>query len=235
MDIYDVDFVEQLFDEMAGTYERVNYIASFGFSERWRRQFVRQVAIRPDMVVYDLMCGMGECWEGVAPYLLGNGRILALDLSSVMLRGAEKEREKFPHLEIVLSKQNALANSLEDASADCLICGFGVKTFSDEQKEILAAEIKRILKPGGVFSLVEISVPNGRLLKALYMFYLKRVIPVVGRLFLGNPENYRMLGIYTAQFQNCRNLQAILGRHGLETRYHDYFFGCASGVSGFKR
>jgi ubiquinone/menaquinone biosynthesis methyltransferase len=235
MDIYNVDFVEQLFDEMAGTYERVNTISSFGFSRRWRKQFVRQVAIRPNMVVYDLMCGMGECWGAVTSLLSENGRIIALDLSTVMLRGAEREKEKFPHLDIVLFKENILTNSLETASADCIISGFGVKTFSDEQKEILATEIHRILKPGGLFSLVEISVPHGRLLKALYMFYLKQVIPVVGRLFLGNPENYRMLGIYTERFHNCRNLNTILARHGLQTNYHDYFFGCASGVSGSKR
>jgi ubiquinone/menaquinone biosynthesis methyltransferase len=235
MDIYNVDFVEQLFDEMAATYERVNAISSFGFSRRWRRQFVKQINIRPDMVIYDLMCGMGECWEGVAPYLSGNGRLVALDLSTVMIRGAERQKEKLPHLDILLCHENILANSLETASADCIISSFGVKTFSDEQKETLAAEIHRILKPGGLFSLVEISVPDGRLLKVLYMFYLQRVIPVIGRLFLGNPENYRMLGIYTEAFQNCRNLQTILGRHGLHTTYHNYFFGCASGVSGFKR
>jgi demethylmenaquinone methyltransferase/2-methoxy-6-polyprenyl-1,4-benzoquinol methylase len=186
------------------------------------------------MVIYDLMCGMGECWAGVAPHLSANGRLVALDLSTVMIRGAERQKANFPHLDIVLCHENLLANTLETASADCIISGFGVKTFSDEQKEILAAEIHRILKPGGRFSLVEISVPHNLLLKTLYLFYLKRLIPIIGRLFLGNPENYRMLGIYTQAFQNCRNLQTILGRHNLHTTYHDYFFGCASGVSGFK-
>src|SRR5687768_18492509 len=112
MDIYNVDFVEHLFDEMAATYERVNDISSFGFSRRWRRQFVKQINIRPDMVIYDLMCGMGECWDGVAPHLSANGRLVALDLSTVMIRGAARQKEKFPHLDIVLCHENLLTNAL---------------------------------------------------------------------------------------------------------------------------
>ncbi len=66
------------------------------------------------------------------------------------------------------------------------------------------------------------------------MFYLKEIIPLLGRLLLGNPENYRMLGLYTEKFRDCRTMRDLLARHGLRTTYHDYFFGCASGVSGVR-
>ena len=65
-DIYDPGFVESLFDEMASTYDAVNYVASIGFSKRWRRQVVSKAMIQPGMVVCDLMCGMGECWNAIA-------------------------------------------------------------------------------------------------------------------------------------------------------------------------
>lgn len=234
MNIYDTAYVEKLFDEMAGTYELVNYLSSFGFSLRWRRQFVDKARVRAGMVVCDLMCGMGECWGGIAPSLGPNDHVLALDLSQGMLRGAHKRRPKFPQLDIQIRKENALANSLADASVDCVICGFGIKTFSDEQKALLAAQIKRILKPQGTFSLVEVSVPTGWWLKDLYMFYLKQLIPLVGSLLLGNPENYRMLGLYTEKFGNCRGMAEALTHQGLSVTYHQYFYGCATGVSGQK-
>jgi demethylmenaquinone methyltransferase/2-methoxy-6-polyprenyl-1,4-benzoquinol methylase len=81
---------------------------------------------------------------------------------------------------------------------------------------------------------VEISLPPARLLRGAYLLYLQRVIPLVGRLFLGNPDNYRMLGHYTRGFGDCAEFARMLGEAGLEVRHHAYFFGCATGVSGRK-
>lgn len=234
MNIYDANYVERLFDEMSKTYEAVNYLSSFGFSARWRKQFVSTARIKPGMKVYDLMCGMGECWPAIASHLARHDHLIALDLSQGMLAGAERHRIRFPHLNIELLKQNALANTLPDACADSLVCGFGLKTFTDAQRERLASEIKRLLKPGGTFAMIEVSVPHGWLFKDLYLFYLKHLIPLVGQLLLGNPENYRMLGVYTERFGDCRNMMSALAQQGLQVEYHQYFYGCASGVSGVR-
>lgn len=232
MDIYDSRFVEALFDEMSTTYEAMNYATSFGFSLRWRRQFVARAAIPEGGAVCELMCGMGECWSAIAPRLGAGGRLTALDISAGMLGHASRRLPRHDGLSITLLKEDALSSSIPDASADCLLCAYGVKTFSPEQQRRLAAEIRRILKPGGSFSLVEVSKPAGWALEGLYMFYLKRVIPVIGRLMLGNPENYRMLGVYTENFGDCRALRDMLAAVGLEARFESYFFGCATGVSG---
>ena len=119
-------------------------------------------------------------------------------------------------------------------NADTVVSAFGIKTFSDEQKAILASEIWRILKPNGTFSLIEVSVPSNAFLKPLYMFYLKTIIPLIGSIFLGNPENYKMLGVYTEKFGNCQKMKEILENQGFTVIYHDYFFGCATGLSGIK-
>lgn len=232
-DIYDVQYVESLFDEMSGSYEKVNYLTSFGFSKRWRRQFVEKAAVESDMVVCDLMCGMGECWSAIAGSL-GSGQLLAIDYSNGMLAGARKRRNKYRNLDITIEKQNALANTIEGESVDRIVSAFGIKTFSDEQKEVLALEVKRILKPHGIVSLIEVSVPHTPLLRHLYMFYLKYMIPLIGAAFLGNPENYRMLGVYTEIFGNCNRMHEILARHGFRVVYHNYFFGCATGLTAIK-
>jgi len=160
LDIYDAGFVERLFDEMSGTYERVNYLSSFGFSRRWREQFVGEISIGSGMTVCDLMCGVGECWEAVSAHLAG-GRLVALDFSGGMLRLAEHRRADLPDIDVTLRREDALASSLGDGYADRIVCGFGVKTLSDEQKEVFASEVARLLRPGGAFSLVEVSVPRG--------------------------------------------------------------------------
>jgi demethylmenaquinone methyltransferase/2-methoxy-6-polyprenyl-1,4-benzoquinol methylase len=233
-DIYDPHFVESLFDEMSATFDVVNYLSSFGFSQRWRKQFVRHASLRPGLRVAELMCGMGECWAAIAKPISPGGRLLALDFSSGMLNGAEKRTARFPDLQISLCKQDALANNLDDESVDCVLCCFGIKTLSDAQQDRLASEIRRILKPRGTFSLIEISVPAGWWLEGMYMVYLKHIIPWIGRLLLGNPENYRLLGIYTERFRDCRVFLEKLASRGLQVTYHRYFYGCATGVSGVK-
>jgi ubiquinone/menaquinone biosynthesis C-methylase UbiE len=82
--------------------------------------------------------------------------------------------------------------------------------------------------------MIEISVPPSRLLRVLYLFYLKVCIPLLGALLLGNPENYRLLGVYTERFVNCQRFAAMLERSGLEVHYHSHFAGCATSVSGSK-
>jgi ubiquinone/menaquinone biosynthesis C-methylase UbiE len=181
------------------------------------------------------MTGMGECWRGIVRRISPRGRLVAVDISEKMVEAARLRRERrFPADPITILRQDLLNSGLADQSAQHVVVAFGVKTFSEQQREAFARELLRILKPGGTFSLVEVSVPRQPLLRALYLFYLKRVIPVLGWLFLGNPDNYRMLGVYTERYGDSRQLCAALERAGFEVAYHDLFFGCASGVSGTK-
>lgn len=233
-DIYSPNFVRALFNEMSGTYGVTNFISSLGFCRRWRQQCVGLAPIRPGMTVYDLMTGMGECWHLIARRLEGSGRLLALDLSDAMCRRAMERREKFAGLPIDVVRDDFLVNRLPDASADAVVSCFGLKTFSESQRNVVAREINRILKPGGCFSLLEISVPTWAPLRRPYMFYLNHVIPLIGKLMLGNPDNYRMLGVYTANFGSCATMQAALADCGLDVELRRFFFGCATALCGSK-
>ncbi len=233
-DMYDPQFVRRLFNEMSATYGVTNYLSSFGFCRRWREQCVAQVPIRPGMTVYDLMTGMGECWPLINRRLRNEGKLVALDFSDEMCRRAEARKARLPHLNVEVVEQDFLHNTLPSASADCLVSCFGLKTFSDVQKERVAREIARLLKPGGMFSLLEISVPPGALLRVPYMGYLTYGIPLIGKLLLGNPDNYRMLGLYTEMFKDCGTMRALLQQQGLDVEQRRYFFGCATALRGRK-
>lgn len=232
-ELYKPEYLESLFDSMSASYGRVNYITSFGFSKRWRNQCVKAAGIADGAQVADLMTGMGECWGQI---LAGgtNVSLTALDISANMLQQAHKQLAKHPKRSINVLKANVFENSIPPASHDAVVSGFGIKTFNSQQLEAFAAEVKRILKPGGAVTLIEVSVPGNRLLRALYMFYVKRIIPTLGWLFLGNPDNYRMLGIYTERFVNAKETEAIFTAAGFEVRYVSYFHGCATGIVGIK-
>lgn len=215
---------------MASTYGRVNLISSFGFTVRWREQVVASLPLASATCVVDLMCGMGELWRSLEPHLSTSARVVGVDFSEQMARRAQRA---WPFA-LELHVADVLVPDDRPPVADVVVSSFGLKTFSREQQQILAHRVASILKPGGVCAFIEISVPRAGLLRAVYLFYLKRVIPLVGRLLLGNPDCYRMLGIYTEAFGDARYFADCLRQAGLEARETSYFFGCATGVRGSK-
>ncbi len=231
-DIYDPGFVLRLFEEMSSSYERMNYITSFGFSERWRRQLVHAAHLQPGDVVADLMTGMGECWRPILRGIGPKGKLIALDFSEGMLRFARPLVPRYPAHSITILHEDLFQNSISDHSVDVVLSGFGMKTFSDAQLAAMARTIARMLKPGGRIALMDVSTPTAAVMRWPYMFYLKRVIPLLGWLFLGNPENYRMLGRYSERFGNAQKVAQIFNDNGLQVDYVSYFFGCATGVVG---
>lgn len=232
--LYEPQFVTSLFDEMSATYGITNYVSSFGFCDRWRRQTIERVKLQPGMRVVDLMTGMGECWSCIRRGLAGVGSIIAIDLSTEMIRRAERNRHRFAELRIDVLQRDALESGLRDAEADCVVACFALKTLSQRQMVAFSAEVWRILKPGGEYSFVEIAVPRTGFLRIPYLFYLRYVIPVLGRLFLGNPNNYRMLAVYTQLFGTGDGAVTSLKQRGFSVKVDNLFFGCARRISGTK-
>lgn len=234
-DQYDEHFVQQLFDTMSGSYERMNYITSFGFSLRWRKQFLNPLKKTQEQIrVLDLMTGMGETWGPVKKHF-PNAHFTALDFSEGMLQYARIKNAKLFGNSVEVINQNALHTSFDNQQFDVIISAFGLKTFNEAQLDALAREINRILKPGGSFSFIEVSEPKNSLLKSLYKLHLKHVVPICGKLLLGNPEEYRMLWKYTSAYKNSKQVESIFKKQGLKVQYNTYFYGCATGISGFKQ
>ncbi len=230
--IYSRAFVRDLFDGMAATYGVINLTTSFGFSRRWRQQCVSLASLGEGMVVCDLMSGMGECWPAISGVVGNAGQIIGLDFSPAMCVEARKTARRLNGTAVNLLEEDVLGNSIADGGADSVVSAFGLKTLSEADRARLAAEVSRILKPGGTFSLLEISVPPSPVLRALFMFYLKRCIPLIGRLFMGNPNHYRHLGAYTEAFGDSHSMVDHLGQHDLEVDFLRLFFGCATVVHG---
>src|SRR5262245_20824876 len=217
---------------MSQTYGVVNLVSSFGFCVRWRRQCIDQVPIRAGDVVFDLMSGRGELWQGLATKVGSVGRIGAIDFSPAMCARSRVTAGRLRETRIDLRQEDVLRNSLADNSADVVVSSFGLKTFTSQQRALLAREVARILRSGGRCSFVEISVPPLALLRWPYMAYLKYIVPLIGRLFLGNPDNYRLLGVYTAAHRDCSEFAGHCTAAGLRVRLSSFFFGCATGVVG---
>lgn len=232
--IYHPEYVKGLFDRMSSSYERMNFLTSFGFSIRWRRQFLEpfQPTQHPAEII-DLLTGMGETW-GATKKKFPHANLTVLDFSDGMLKFARRKSQLKFNNEVTVLQQDILNNQLPSNHYDFVTCAFGLKTFNPTQLEVLASETKRILKPGGQFSFIEVSKPDHKLLNALYGFYLGKIIPILGRVLLGNPREYSMLWTYTAAFENAEKARDIFARTGLITNFNTYFYGCATGFYGTK-
>ncbi|MFL9835331.1 class I SAM-dependent methyltransferase [Chryseobacterium terrae] len=232
--IYEPKFVKQLFNQMSGSYERMNYITSFGFSIRWRKQFLTKLGkSNENLNVIDLLSGLGENWIYLKQNF-PNSTFSALDFSEEMVLKSKNKGNKVFKNNLNLLCEDILENQLESHSFDIVSCAYGLKTFNEQQLEILAKEISRILKPNGKFSFVEVSKPRNKFLYYPYQFYLSKIIPVLGKLFLGNPNDYKMLWIYTENFKNCDFAKEIFKRNNLDVKSENYFYGCATGIYGTK-
>lgn len=241
-DVFEARYVQSVFDRMAESYTVVNLISSFGFSYLWRRRCVKQAGrIKGGSVVYDLMSGMGECTPIIDRQANGPVLLFSVDFSDAMTEKAraKKNNKKFKNLKWSIFRSDVIHSPLPKPDSDSdgavlIICCFGLKTLNESDQKLFAKIIYKNLKPGGRFSLIEISSAKGWILGPLYRFYLTKMIPIIGRLFLGDPDSYKMLGVYTEAFGDSRRFAGFLKDTGLSVTYRNHFFGCASSVYGEK-
>ena len=180
-----------------------------------------------------MLSGLGENWTYLKQNF-PNSTFSALDFSEEMILQSENKGNKVVKNQLNLLCEDILQSNLESNSFDIISCAYGLKTFNKEQLEILAKEVSRILKPNGKFSFVEVSKPKNKLLYYTYKLYLSKMIPVLGKLFLGNPSDYKMLWIYTENFENCDGVKEIFSKYNLNVNSENYFYGCATGIYGTK-
>lgn len=232
--IYEPEYVKKLFNQMSSSYERMNFVTSFGFSIRWRKQFLNKLGKSNDNLnVVDILYGLGENWSFLKRNF-PNSTFYALDFSENMIAQSQKKANKIFDNKLKLLFDNMLENKLDSNIFDIVSCAYGLKTFNEKQINIIAKEVHRILKPGGKFSFVEVSKPRNKLLLYFYKWYLGKIIPILGKLFLGNSEDYKMLWIYTSHFDNARKVKEIFQKYDLLVNMDEYFGGCATGIHGQK-
>jgi ubiquinone/menaquinone biosynthesis methyltransferase len=228
---YEDAFVQNLFDRMGPTYDIVNLVSSFGFSEWWRLRCVRAAGISQGSLVCDMMSGSGECWR----YILNRGgSVVSVDFSRGMSNRQSQRNTKIGG-PVDIRCENALHTSINSDSVDFVVSAFGLKTLNRDSLESFAAEIRRILRPGGRFSLLEISTAEAWVLGPIFRWYVNRVVPMIGKLLLGDIECYRMLGRYTNEFKSCDHVLDIFKSAGLEVAVQRHFCGCATSLVGAKQ
>jgi demethylmenaquinone methyltransferase/2-methoxy-6-polyprenyl-1,4-benzoquinol methylase len=186
-----------MFDQIAPTYELVNRVASAGRDAGWRREMVRLTEVRPDDVLLDIACGTGDVARTYAGAKTRPARILGLDFSLPMLRGAAAR----PIAAGSFCQGDALRLPVADGSATITTCAFGIRNFQDLQTGF--REMHRVLRPGGRAVILEFTVPRTPLFRRAYLFYIRHVLPRVASVISRDRTGaYRYLPSSVLSFQD---------------------------------
>lgn len=219
--------VEQMFDTISGNYDGLNRVISFGIDVKWRKRVIAMVAKKDPKSLLDIATGTGDLAIQFAEKT-NIPRIVGLDLSEGMLSVARKkvtDAQFKDRLEFIQGDSEALP--FEDNSFEAATVSFGIRNFEDLDKGL--SEIYRTLTPGGMFVILETSVPQKTPYKQGYRLYTKGILPVIGRLFSKDKVAYRYLSESASVFPHGEALNNILRKIGfIEVENKPQTFGVAT-------
>jgi demethylmenaquinone methyltransferase/2-methoxy-6-polyprenyl-1,4-benzoquinol methylase len=205
-------WVRDMFGRIAGRYDLLNHLLSFNIDRTWRNHAVQRVSAilaRPNARVLDTCCGTGDLL--LALYARANHTVLGSDFCHPMLVAANRKAgERGAHTPVF--EADSLALPLADASLDLITVGFGFRNFVSYERGL--REMLRVLKPGGVALILELSQPKNRLFAPVFAFFSGNVMPWVGGLISGSPEAYSYLPESVRKFPGPEQLAEQMRQTG---------------------
>lgn len=203
--------VTKMFDTISKEYDGLNRVISFGIDIKWRKKAVQLVANTNPNIILDIATGTGDLAINLAE--TNAEKIIGLDISEGMLNvGKEKILNKSlqDRIEMVVGDSENLP--FEDNTFDAITVGFGIRNFETLEKGLV--EILRVLKPGGIFVILETSVPTKTPFKQGYNLYTKNIMPLIGKLFSKDRSAYKYLSDSASIFPYGETLNNILREIG---------------------
>jgi demethylmenaquinone methyltransferase/2-methoxy-6-polyprenyl-1,4-benzoquinol methylase len=202
-----------MFDAIAARYDLLNHLLSCGIDRHWRREAIRSLQLTGREVVLDLCTGTGDLAIEAIGGRSGARRVIAVDFAWGMLRvGLAKLRRRALQDRVALTRGDATRIPAADASVDAVTIAFGIRNV--DNIVMACAEMGRVLKRGGRLAVLEFAVPTTPGLSAAYLWYLRRVLPAVGRLVSGHAGAYTYLPASIGAFASPHELVSLLQQAG---------------------
>lgn len=186
----DAEAVEQLFNDAASSYDKLNDWLSLGFHRQWKRQMVLQLAPQPGEHWLDLCCGTGDLALALARRLRPGGGVVGVDSAAAPLAIAAERSAKQPWLPVQWRQGDALNLEMPDASVDGALMAYGLRNLSDPAAGL--RELRRVLRDGGRAGLLDFNrLPSGSPAAVFQRVYLRQVVvPVAARVGLADHYAY---------------------------------------------
>ncbi len=225
--------VAQMFDNISGDYDGLNRVISFGIDVSWRKKVLKMVSDKNPQSILDIATGTGDL--AILMAQTPAQRIVGLDISAGMLEVGRKKvqaRNLSHRIELMLADSESIP--FEDHTFDAITVAFGIRNFEHLEKGL--SEILRVLKPGGIFVILETSNPTKFPYKQGYVFYTKYILPLIGKLFSKDQSAYGYLSESASVFPFGEALNNILRKIGfIDVVAAPQTFGVATIYSASKK
>jgi demethylmenaquinone methyltransferase/2-methoxy-6-polyprenyl-1,4-benzoquinol methylase len=223
----------KMFDQISLTYDRVNRFMTFGLDLFWRKRLARFL---PQGRPLDLLDGATGTGDQIFSLLSSKNLInkaVGIDLSKEMLALAEKKC-KGKEARVSFQEASLLAIPFETESFDCVTLSFGIRNVTDVN--LALTECFRVLKKGGRLLILEGSLPENRFFKRLFLFHLRCILPLIGKLISKNKSAYRYLNKTIETFPCGEAFCLLLKEAGFaKVALHPMTFGSVTLYIGEKR
>lgn len=204
--------VEQMFDNIAPDYDKLNHTLSLGIDRSWRRKAIDTLrAFRPRQIL-DVATGTGD-FAILACRELQPDALIGTDISEGMMDvGREKVKQAHLSDKISFAREDCTCLSFADNRFDAVTVAFGIRNFDGLDRGL--SEMCRVLKPGGHLVILELTTPDRFPMKQLFAVYSKVVIPVLGKLLSNDHSAYTYLPASIRAFPQGEVMQEVIRRAG---------------------
>ncbi len=216
--------VREMFDSIAPAYDFMNRAMTFGVDKCWRAKAVKMISRHAPMRILDVATGTGDLAVKLARKLHPQS-VTGIDLSEGMIEVGRKKIEAAGLSDtITLMAGDCLAMPFDDNTFDCVTVAYGVRNF--EHLDAGYREMLRVLRPGGMICVIELSTPQSPIVLPFYKFYTRHIIPAVGRMVSKDVRAYSYLPESIAAVpQGDEMLQLISEAGFVDCRFSRLTFG----------
>ena len=216
--------VEQMFDNIAPAYDKLNHILSFNIDKIWRNKAIKWLKKFKPQTIMDVATGTGD-FAMLAYKKIKPEKLTGIDISEGMMNvGRQKVKKAGFEKHIHFEKEDCLCLSYPDNSFDAITVAFGIRNFESLDQGL--AEMRRVLKPGGHLVILELTTPDKAPMKQLFRFYSQTVIPTIGKIVSSDNSAYTYLPSTIKAFPQGEIMQEIMLKAGLsEVRFKRLTFG----------
>ena len=211
----DKNFVRSMFNNIAPTYDKLNHILSLNIDKIWRKKAVKRICKNlrnSEAHVLDVACGTAD--SSIALAKAGIPFVTGVDISEGMIKVGEEKIKSLNINNINLKVEDCENLSFEDNSFDSAFIAFGIRNFEDKKKGL--NELRRVLKDNGHLLILELSVPQNKILLSLYKLYFLHILPFIGKKISGDSKAYTYLPNSVINFPKPKEFMAIMEECGFK-------------------
>jgi demethylmenaquinone methyltransferase/2-methoxy-6-polyprenyl-1,4-benzoquinol methylase len=229
----DSDSIRRLFNSVAPSYDFLNHLLSLRQDVYWRREAIRELDGLQGFIL-DVATGTADLAIEALSQEGGSRRIMGLDFSEAMLRGAQQKlRKRYLSHQVLLALGDAGSLPFRACSFNASMIAFGLRNIPEKERAL--REMVRVTREGGRIIILEFTLPRKGIVKVLYPFYFKKILPWIGGRVSGDREAYAYLPESVFRFRHPEDYEELMRRSGLEEiRSRQLTFGIVSLMVGTK-